>query len=76
MERQEKNGNLHKYLRRKGKKYQKRSSLIAGRGFIPNRVDIDKRLSILDKKLEVDTIIGAGHSGLYLQLIKLLSLQN
>ena len=34
-------GKLHKYLRRQGRKYAKRGSKNAGRGFIPNRVDID-----------------------------------
>jgi len=69
-----KNGNLYKYLRRKGKIYQKRGSLLAGRGFIPNRVDIDKRPSIVDKKLrfgdfEIDTIIGTGRSGALVSIV-------
>jgi IS30 family transposase len=69
-----KNGNLYKYLRRKGKIYQKRGSQLAGRGFIPNRVDIDKRPSIVDKKVrfgdfEIDTIIGTGQSGAIVSIV-------
>ena len=36
-------GKLHKYLRRQGRRYAKRGSKNAGRGFIPGRVDIDDR---------------------------------
>ena len=43
-------GDLHKYLRRQGRKYSKRGSKNAGRGFIPNRVDIDQRPSIVEQK--------------------------
>lgn len=66
-------GDLHKYLRRQGRKYSKRGSKNAGRGFIPNRVDIDERPSIVDKKerfgdLEIDTIIGKNHKGAILTI--------
>ena len=33
-------GNLYQHLRHSGKKYNKRSKASAGRGCIPNRVDI------------------------------------
>lgn len=57
-------GNLHKYLRRKGKKYQKRGSRkYAGRGYIKDRVDISERPKIVEKKkrfgdFEADLIEG------------------
>lgn len=61
-------GKLYKNLRHQGKKYNKRSKGKAGRGCIPNRVDIDKRPSIVEEKSrlgdwELDTIIGAGKKG-------------
>ncbi len=66
-------GKLHKYLRRQGRKYAKRGSKNAGRGFIPNRVDIDERPAIVDQKerfgdLEIDTIIGKNHKGAILTI--------
>ena len=66
-------GDLHKYLRRQGRKYAKRGSKNAGRGLIPNRVDIDQRPSIVDDKvrfgdLEIDTIIGKNHKGAILTI--------
>ena len=66
-------GDLHKFLRRQGRKYAKRGSKNAGRGFIPNRVDIDERPEIVDKKLrfgdlEIDTIIGKNHKGAILTI--------
>ena len=44
-----------------------------GRGFIKNRVDIDKRPTIVDKKvrfgdLEIDTVIGMNHKGALLTI--------
>ena len=61
-------GKLHKYLRRQGRRYAKRGSKNAGRGFIPGRVDIDERPEIVELKerfgdLEIDTIIGKNHKG-------------
>ena len=66
-------GDLHKFLRRQGRKYAKRGSKNAGRGFIPNRVDIDERPEIVEKKqrfgdLEIDTIIGKNHKGAILTI--------
>ena len=63
-----KKGTLYKYLRRKGKKYNKRRNSLAGRGYIPNRVDIEERPAIVDLKerfgdLEIDTVIGSNHKG-------------
>jgi IS30 family transposase len=59
-------GGLYKNLRHNGKKYNKRGSKKSGLGFIPNRVDIDKRPAIVEEKSrigdwETDTIIGKNH---------------
>jgi len=62
-------GTLYKHLRHQGKKYNKRgSSKTAGRGLIPNRVDIDERPKIVEEKSRIgdwegDTIVGAQHQG-------------
>jgi len=61
-------GTLYKKLRRKGKKYNKRVSGKAGRGCIPNRVDIENRPAVVEEKSRIgdwegDTIIGAEHQG-------------
>lgn len=61
-------GALYQHLRHHGKKYNKRSSGKAGRGCIPNRVDIDERPAIVEQKIRIgdwegDTIIGAKHQG-------------
>ena len=57
-------GSLYKNLRHSGKKYNKRSSGKAGRGCIPNRVDITERPQIVEEKARVgdwegDTVISA-----------------
>mgnify|MGYP001116715406 CR=1 FL=1 len=59
---------LYQELRHQGKKYNKRSSGKAGRGCIPNRVDIDERPAIVEQKTRIgdwegDTVIGAKHQG-------------
>ena len=66
-------GALYKLLRRQGRKYAKRGSKNAGRGFIPNRVDIDERPQVVELKerfgdLEIDTIIGKNHKGAILTI--------
>lgn len=68
-------GNLYTNLRRHGKKYKKRSKGTAGRGHIPNRVDISERPSIVDEKSrlgdwEVDTIIGGDHDGAIVSIVE------
>ena len=67
-------GDLYTHLRHAGKKYNKRSSDKAGRGCIPNRVDIKDRPAIVEKKSrlgdwEGDTIIGANHQGAILSMV-------
>lgn len=59
---------LYIHLRHFGKKYNKRSGKTAGRGCIPNRIDIEERPAIVETKsrigdFEGDTIIGANHKG-------------
>lgn len=59
-------GSLYLHLRRRSKKYNKRGKNSSGRGLIPNRVDIDQRPIIVEKKqrigdFEVDTLVGANH---------------
>lgn len=65
---QKQGGTLHTFLRRKGRKYRKRGAAKDSRGIIKNRVDIDERPDIVEKKerfgdLEIDTIIGKNHKG-------------
>lgn len=61
-------GKLYEHLRHGTKPYNRRSGKNAGRGHIPNRVDIDQRPMIVELKerfgdLELDTIVGALHQG-------------
>ncbi len=61
-------GRLYKYLRHKNKKYHKRSNKYKARGVIIDRVMIDKRPKIVEKKkrigdFEIDTVIGKNHQG-------------
>jgi transposase, IS30 family len=67
-------GVLYTHLRRRGKKYNRRGDKTAGRGCIPNRVDIEKRPKIVENKSrlgdwEGDTIIGAKQQGVILSLV-------
>jgi len=61
-------GTLYKHLRHRGKKYNKRGKGKAGRGCIPNRIDIKERALIVEEKNRIgdwegDTVIGCkGHS--------------
>lgn len=61
-------GGLYKHLRRKGRKYKKRGDANNSRGQIPDRILIDRRPLVVEKKLrfgdlEVDTIVGKDHKG-------------
>lgn len=67
-------GMLYKNLRHSGKKYNKRSGTKSGRGCIPNRIDIDERPEIVEKKQrvgdwELDTIIGKQHQGAIVSMV-------
>jgi IS30 family transposase len=62
-----KGGTLHTHLRRQGRRYRKRGNSKDSRGVIKNRVSIDKRPELVDKRerfgdLEVDLIIGKNHN--------------
>jgi IS30 family transposase len=68
-------GMLFKQLRRRGKKYNRRSAKSAGRGVIPGRIDISDRPAIVEQRVrigdwEADTIVGAGRRGAILSLVE------
>lgn len=68
-------GDLYTYLRRQGKKYDKRRNGKSTRGQIKNRVSIDDRPLIVDDKSrigdwEIDTVIGKGHSGALVTIVE------
>ena len=77
--RAKRNGNeLYKFLRHHGKKYNKRSGKNAGRGLIPNRVDIEFRDRVVEAKSrigdwEADTVMGAEHKGAIVTLVDRMS---
>lgn len=67
-------GKLFLKLRHRGKRYNKKSSKRAGRGCIPNRVDISERPAIVETKSrmgdwEGDLVIGAQHKGALVTLV-------
>lgn len=66
-------GDLHKHLRRKGRRYRKRGSSKDSRGIIAYRIDISMRPKIVELRkrvgdLEIDTIIGQNHQGAILTI--------
>ena len=68
-------GKLFEQLRHRGKKYNRKGGKTAGRGCIPNRVGIEKRPQIVERKRrfgdwEVDLIIGANHQGAILSMVE------
>ena len=59
-------GELHKFLRHKGKKYRSRGNKKADRGRIKNAISIDERPEVVEEKSrigdwEIDTVIGKNH---------------
>jgi len=75
----ENGGSLHKNLRHK--KYKKRTGSPDARGQICNRISIDDRPAIVDKKerlgdWEADTVIGKGHKGVLVTLSERVSKLN
>lgn len=61
-------GRLYKYLRHKNKKYHSRSNSYQRRGVIIDRISIDKRPKVVERKsrigdFEIDTVIGRHHAG-------------
>jgi len=72
-------GDLWRCLRRRGKKYNRRGAQNAGRGVIPNRIDISERPAVVGRKSrlgdwEGDTIVGAEHKGALLTHVERKSL--
>ena len=68
-------GDLYTYLRRQGKKYDKRRNGKSTRGQIRNRVCIDDRPKVVDDKSrigdwEIDTVIGKGHRGALVTIVE------
>jgi len=67
-------GKLYKYLRHKNKKYHSRSNDYQARGTLIERVMIDKRPKIVEKKnrigdLEIDTVVGKDHKGFLVTVV-------
>lgn len=61
-------GDLWRFLRRRGKRYNRRGAQHAGRGVIPHRIDIAERPAIVAAKSrlgdwEGDTLVGTRHHG-------------
>lgn len=68
-------GDYYTFLRRQGKKYDKRRNGKSTRGQIKNRISIDDRPKIVDDKSrigdwEIDTVIGKGHSGALVTIVE------
>lgn len=68
-------GDTYKYLRRQRPRRRKRCKKSDKRGQIPNRVSIDLRDAVVDKKSrvgdwEIDTIIGKNHQGVLLTAVE------
>ena len=67
-------GKLFKHLRHKNKRYHKRSNTYQKRGIIIDRIPIDKRPKVVDKKSrvgdwEIDTVIGKNHKGVLVTIV-------
>jgi len=67
-------GKLYQYLRHKNKKYHNRSNEYMARGTIIDRVMIDKRPKIVEKKSrigdwEIDTVVGKDHKGFLVTVV-------
>jgi IS30 family transposase len=61
-------GHLYEYLRRGGRRQRKKHCPAGYKGSIKDRIDISQRPLIVEEKsrigdLEIDTIVGADHSG-------------
>lgn len=68
-------GVLFSYLRQSNKKYKKRYGKTDRRGQIADRVSIDKRPQIVDKKArigdwEIDTVVGKNHKGFLITIVE------
>lgn len=68
-------GILYLHLRRQGKKYEKRRNGRSSRGQIKDRIGIEKRPSVVDRRTrvgdwEIDTVIGKGHRGALVTIVE------
>ena len=68
-------GTLYKHLRRSNKKRRKRYGYQDSRGQIKERVSIDERPKVVDRKSrfgdwEIDTIIGKNHQGVLISIVE------
>lgn len=68
-------GTLHKHLRRSNKKRRKRYGYQDSRGQIKERISIDERPKIVDRKSrigdwEMDTLIGKNHQGVLISIVE------
>jgi transposase, IS30 family len=68
-------GELWRCLRRRAKRYNKRADKTAGRGIIPDRVDISCRPRIVEQKRRIgdwegDTVLGPKRRGALLSLVE------
>ena len=68
-------GSLYKHLRRSNKKRKKQYGAISSKGQIKNRIMIDERPAIVDKKSrigdwEIDTVIGKNHKGVIVTAVE------
>lgn len=68
-------GTLHKHLRRSNKKRRKRYGSQDSRGQIKERISIDERPKIVDRKSrfgdwEIDTLIGKNHRGVLISIVE------
>lgn len=65
---------LYKHLRHKNKKYHKRSNEYQRRDITKDRISIDKRPIVVNKKSrtgdwEIDTVIGKNHKGALVTIV-------
>lgn len=68
-------GDLHKHLPRAYKKYRRRYGSYDKRGQLVNRISIDQRPSIVDKKERIgdwegDTVVGKGRKNAFVTLVE------
>ena len=68
-------GRLWKYLRQSNRKRRKKYGSLNSKGYIPNRVSIEKRPKIVENKSrigdwELDTMVGSHHKGVLLTLVE------
>ncbi|MDF1883056.1 IS30 family transposase [Sulfurimonas sp. SAG-AH-194-C21] len=67
-------GKLYQYLRHKNKKYHKRSNDYMAKGTIIDRIMINQRPKIVEKKSrigdwEIDTVVGKDHKGFLVTVV-------